>query len=115
MKKTFAMAIFLSVSMNAYSADPGAVIGGAVGGGVGAAVGHEMGGKQGAIIGGAIGGATGAAVGSSDTKTVVVKTAQEKEHSQKHEGCGDPKHDKGLHLGQCKDKHKKHKKHKHDH
>lgn len=104
MKKSLAIILFLSASMNVYSADSGAIIGGAVGGGVGAAVGHEIGGKQGAIIGGAIGGATGAAVGSSDTKT---------EHTHDVEKRGDHHHDNGLHEGQRKHK-KKHNHHDED-
>jgi hypothetical protein len=75
-----------------------------------------MGGKKGAIIGGAIGGGTGAAVGSSDGKTVVVKENAKDEHRQGREGCGDPEHDNGRHLGDCKNKHKNKKhKHKRDH
>lgn len=114
MRTSLAIALLLSISVNAYAVDSGAVIGGAVGGAAGAAVGYEMGGKKGAIIGGAVGGATGAAVGSSDTRVAAGKTGHgEKEHSHKREGCGDPDHDNGLHLGHCKNKHKKNK-HQHD-
>ncbi|MEQ1557231.1 MAG: hypothetical protein ABL915_10630, partial [Gallionella sp.] len=64
MKKSLAIVLLLSASVNAYAVDAGAVLGGALGGGAGAAVGHNVGGRNGAIIGGALGGAAGAAVGS---------------------------------------------------
>ena len=56
MKKSLAIVLFLSASMNAYAVDGGAVVGGAVGGAAGAAVGYNMGGQNGAILGAAIGG-----------------------------------------------------------
>ena len=40
MKKSLAIALLLSASVNAYAVDSGAVIGGAVGGATGAAVGR---------------------------------------------------------------------------
>lgn len=113
MKKLLAIALFLSVSVNAYAVDGGAVVGGAVGGAAGAAIGHNMGGKEGAILGAAIGGATGAAVGSSNStqpapaKTTVVRTAEARDVEE-----GGDRHDNGRHLGERKNKHKK--KHKHD-
>jgi len=64
MKKSLAIALFLSASVNACAVNDGALIGGAIGGASGAAVGYDVGGRDGAIIGGAIGGAVGAAVGA---------------------------------------------------
>lgn len=71
MKKSLAIALFLSASMNAYAVDSGAVFGGAIGGAAGAAVGYNMGGQNGAILGAALGGATGAAIGSKPSAPVV--------------------------------------------
>jgi len=71
MKKSLAIALFLSASMNVYAVDSGAVLGGALGGAAGAAVGYNMGGQSGAILGGALGGAAGAAVGSQPSTPVV--------------------------------------------
>lgn len=108
MKKSLAIALFLSASVNAYAVDSGAVLGGAVGGAAGAAIGHNMGGRDGAIIGAAIGGATGAAVGSSNSAPAV-KQAQVQTVSSRNAEDDDEhrRHDNGLHLGQKKDKHKK--------
>ena len=64
MKKSLAIVLLLSASVNAYAVDAGAVLGGALGGGAGAAIGQSIGGKNGAIMGAAMGGATGAAIGS---------------------------------------------------
>ncbi|WP_435626623.1 YMGG-like glycine zipper-containing protein [Candidatus Ferrigenium straubiae] len=108
MKKSLAIVLFLSASVNAYAVDGGAVVGGAVGGAAGAAIGHNMGGRDGAIIGAAIGGATGAAVGSSNSAPAV-QTAPVRPVSTRSVEDDDEhrRHDNGLHLGQQKDKHKK--------
>ena len=116
MKKSLAIALFLSVSVNAYAVDSGAVVGGAVGGAAGAAVGYNMGGQNGAILGAAIGGATGAAVGSRDSapaaQPVLVQTVSSRNMENDD---GRQRHDKGLHLGQQKNKHKeKHGNHRKD-
>lgn len=70
MKKSLAIVLLLSASVNTYALDLGAVLGGALGGGAGAAVGQNVGGKNGAIIGGAIGGGAGAAIGSNNNASV---------------------------------------------
>lgn len=117
MKKSLAIALFLSVSVNAYAVDGGAVVGGAVGGAAGAAIGSNMGGRDGAIIGAAIGGATGAAIGSSKSAPAVqpvVQPAPIKTVSIQNVESDDDhrRHDNGLHLGQQKNKHnKKHGRH----
>jgi len=100
MKKSLAIALFLSVSVNAYAVDSGAVVGGAVGGAAGAAVGYNMGGQNGAILGAAIGGATGAAVGSRDSapaaQPVLVQTVSSRNMENDD---GRQRHDKGFILG----------------
>ncbi|HEU0219469.1 MAG TPA: glycine zipper 2TM domain-containing protein [Gallionella sp.] len=108
MKKPFAIALFLSASVNAYAVDSGAVVGSAVGGAAGAAIGHNMGGRDGAILGAAIGGATGAAVGSRDSAPAVQPApAQAASYREAENDDGHRRHDNGLHLGQQKKKHKK--------
>ncbi|MDD5384423.1 MAG: hypothetical protein PHG89_06045 [Gallionella sp.] len=107
MKKSLAIALFLSASVNAYAVDGGAVVGGAVGGAAGAAIGHNMGGKDGAILGAAIGGATGAAVGSRDSAPVAQPVPVQTVSSRNMKNDDDrQRHDNGLHLGQQKKKHK---------
>jgi uncharacterized protein YcfJ len=116
MKKSLAIALFLSVSVNAYAVDSGAVVGGAVGGAAGAAIGHNMGGRDGAIIGAAIGGATGAAIGSRDSAPAAKPAPVQTVASRAAESDDDHRrHDNGLHLGQQKKKHKnKHDRHEED-
>lgn len=46
MKKSLAIVLFLSASVNAYAADSGALLGGALGGAAGAAVGYNLGGRM---------------------------------------------------------------------
>lgn len=107
MKKSLAIALFLSVSVNAYAVDSGAVVGGAVGGAAGAAIGHNLGGRDGAILGAAIGGATGAAVGSRDSAPAAKPAPVQTVSSYNVESDDDRRrHDNGLHLGQQKKKHK---------
>ena len=107
MKKSLAIVLFLSASMNAYAVDSGAVVGGAVGGAAGAAVGDNMGGQNGAILGAAIGGATGAAIGSKPSAPTVKPAPVQTVASREAESDDDrQRHDNGLHLGQQKKKHK---------
>jgi len=108
MKKSLAIALFLSASMNAYAVDGGAVLGGALGGAAGAAVGYNMGGQNGGILGAAIGGAAGAAIGSKNSapaqvqnipapvQNVSARDGEDDEHRH---------HDNGRHLGQKKHGH----------
>lgn len=108
MKKSLAIILFLSASVNAYAVDSGAVFGGAIGGAAGAAVGYNVGGQSGAILGAAIGGATGAAVGSSppDVQAAPVQAAS----SQSVDDDEHQHHDNGLHRGE----HRKNKRHEKD-
>lgn len=100
MKKSLAIALFLSVSVNAYAVDSGAVVGGALGGAAGAAVGYNVGGKSGGILGAAIGGATGAAIGSNNSEAAPAQnaSARDGEDNEHH-------HDNGRHQGQHKQHH----------
>lgn len=115
MKKSLAITLFLTASINAYAVDGGAVVGGAVGGAAGAAIGHNLGGRDGAILGAAIGGATGAAVGSSNSAPVAKPAPVQTVATRVEDDEGRRRHDNGLHLGQQKDKHKKkHERHGED-
>lgn len=99
--------MLLSVSVNAYAVDSGAVVGGAVGGAAGVAVDYNMGGQNGAILGAAIGGATGAAVGSRDSAPAAQPVPVQTVSSRNMKNDDDrQRHDNGLHLGQQKKKHK---------
>ena len=106
MKKSFAIALLLSASVNAYAVDGGAVVGGAVGGAAGAAIGYQMGGKTGAILGGAIGGGTGAAVGARpDAPAVQAAPVRRVSVRDREDEEGDRHHDNGRHRGHDKHKH----------
>ncbi len=109
MKKSLAIALFLSASVNAYAVDGGAVIGGALGGATGAAVGYNVGGKNGGILGAAIGGATGAAIGSQQNTTVAAAPAPVQNVSGDDEEDNRHHRDNGRHLGQKKEKHERHR------
>ncbi len=94
MKKSLAIALFLSASVNAYAVDGGAVLGGALGGAAGAAIGYQVGGKTGAIVGAAVGGGAGAGVGARNepaAQAAPVRSDRGEEHRH---------HDNGRHNGE---------------